>query len=171
MIRQSSRPDRAGFSFFLVAGLANLLVASSSTATTAAWLSHDGHGIAWRNDLGSAQAEARARNLPLWIQFTGPWCVNCRRMERGAFTVPDVVGATRDHFVPLKLRSDEHEQLALSLGLTMLPSTVVVKPTGEVIDKWEGFGEPAEFLAFLDRTLEIDHRLARNAKRPSVSRQ
>src|SRR3954470_22819714 len=41
--------------------------------------------IAWRTDLAQAQAEARSRNLLLWIQFTGPWCINCRRMDRATF--------------------------------------------------------------------------------------
>ncbi len=74
-------------------------------------------------------------------------------MERGAFVSPAIVAASLDRFVPVKLRSDEYEQLALNLGLSVLPSTVIVKPTGEVIDKWEGFAEPAEFLVFLDETL------------------
>lgn len=146
MIRLSTRPGRAGYPLLALAGLAQLVAAREATA-------NDGRGVAWRNDLGSAQAESRARDLPLWIQFTGPWCVNCRRMERGAFVHPLVVAASRDRFVPVKLRSDEYEQLALSLGLSALPSTVIVRPSGEVIDKWEGYGEPGEFLVFLEESL------------------
>ncbi len=145
MIRLMTRPDRAGFSALALAGLAPALIACDAFGS-------DGHVIAWRSDLGSAQAESRARHLPLWIQFTGPWCVNCRRMERGAFVHPLVVAEAHDRFVPVKLRSDEYEQLALSLGLSALPSTVIVHPDGEVIDKWEGFGEPGEFLVFLEET-------------------
>jgi YHS domain-containing protein len=74
-------------------------------------------------------------------------------MDRGAFVSPAIVAASVDRFVPVKLRSDEYEQLALNLGLSVLPSTVIVKPTGEVIDKWEGFGEPGEFLVFLEETI------------------
>jgi YHS domain-containing protein len=86
-------------------------------------------------------------------------------MERGAFVTPSIVGLSQDKFVPVKLRSDEHEQLALSLGLSVLPSTVLVKPTGEVIDKWEGYGEPGEFLVYLETILE---REAKN-KKPDVA--
>lgn len=146
MIRLTSRPGRAGSRYFLLLALAQLVAASRSPGGDTA-------GIAWRPDLASAQAEAKGRNLPLWIQFTGPWCVNCRRMDRGAFASPPIVAASRDRFVPVKLRSDEYEQLALNLGLSALPSTVILKPTGEVIDRWEGFGEAGEFLLFLDETL------------------
>ena len=70
--------------------------------------------IAWRDDYGSALEEARAANRLLWIQFTGPWCPNCTRMERDSFPHPVVVQHARESFVPLKLRSDVHEQLALT---------------------------------------------------------
>jgi YHS domain-containing protein len=157
MIRLLNRPLRAGYPLLALAGLAPLLVASAATAS-------DTRSVVWRTDLGTAQAEARARDLPLWIQFTGPWCVNCRRMERGAFVHPAVVASSQGQFVPVKLRSDEYEQLALSLGLNSLPSTVIVRPNGEVIDKWEGYGESNEFHAWLQETLSSDGRLGTPGK-------
>ncbi len=159
MIRLSPRPNRAGISLHVLAFLA-----IGSTVVAA-----DGRSVTWRTDLGSAQAESKARDLPLWIQFTGPWCANCRRMERGAFVAPGVVAASRDLFVPVKLRSDEYEQLALSLGLSVLPSTVVVRPNGQVIEKWEGLGDPDEFLAFLEETLARDGRYNGHGKKPEIA--
>ena len=156
MILLSTRSARAGYTRFALV----LLVCLSQPAIAHAY-ALGSQGVAWRTDLGSAQAEAKARDLLLWIQFTGPWCVNCRRMERGTFVDPGIVAASRDVFIPVKLRSDEYEQLAMSLGLSVLPSTVVVKPSGEVIDKWEGYGDPAEFLEFLEETLA---RSGRNKK-------
>lgn len=114
--------------------------------------------IAWRNDLGQAQAEARSRDLLLWIQFTGPWCVNCRRMERSAFIAPRVVIEAHERFVPIKLRSDEHEDLTSNLGLTMLPATVIIRPNGEVVDKFEGYAEPEVFARFLTTMLTQEGR-------------
>jgi thioredoxin-related protein len=114
--------------------------------------------IAWREDLAQAQAEAKSRNLLLWIQFTGSWCINCRRMDRATFTHAGIVTESRERFVPVKLRSDEHEALAQSLGLTSLPATVVVRPNGEMIDKWEGYGDPDEFGGFLTMVLRRENR-------------
>ncbi len=45
--------------------------------------------IAWRDDYATAMEDARAANRLLWIQFTGPWCPNCTRMERDSFSEPD----------------------------------------------------------------------------------
>jgi YHS domain-containing protein len=111
--------------------------------------------IAWRDDYGSALEEARAANRLLWIQFTGPWCPNCTRMERDSFPHPVVVQHARESFVPVKLRSDVHEQLALSFNLSALPATIIVSPTREVVATHQGYLGPAEFELFLRESLAI----------------
>src|SRR5580698_6426989 len=68
--------------------------------------------ISWRDDYGRALDESQSANRLLWIQFTGPWCPNCTKMERDSFPHPVVVQHARESFVPVKLRSDVHEQLA-----------------------------------------------------------
>src|SRR4051794_9734599 len=74
--------------------------------------------ISWRSDLRRAEAEARAQGRLLWVQFTGSWCPNCVRLEREAFVHPRVVGHARDSFVPVKLQSEQHEDLVERFGLT-----------------------------------------------------
>jgi YHS domain-containing protein len=105
--------------------------------------------IAWRDDYSSALEEARTANRLLWIQFTGPWCPNCTRMERESFPHPVVVQHTRESFVPLKLQSDAHEQLAHNFNLSALPATIIVAPDRSVVAIHQGYLGPAEFDAFL----------------------
>ena len=100
--------------------------------------------ITWRDDYGGALEEARASNRLLWIQFTGPWCPNCVRMERDSFPDADVIDQAQRSFVPLKLRSDIHEGLALGFNLTGLPATVLVAPTREIISVRQGYLGPDE---------------------------
>ena len=118
----------------------------------------DARKIAWREDFALAQAEAKSRDLLLWIQFTGPWCINCRRMDRSTFVDPLVVDSSRDRFIPVKLRSDEYENLTQSLGLTTLPATVIVRPNGEVVEKVEGFNDAERFDVFLTGVLRREGR-------------
>ena len=59
--------------------------------------------IAWRDDYASALDDARTSNRLLWIQFTGPWCPNCTRMERDSFPQPAIVEHSQRSFLPLKL--------------------------------------------------------------------
>jgi len=105
--------------------------------------------IEWRQDYGGALEEARTANRLLWIQFTGPWCPNCTRMEHDSFPQPAIIQHARQSFVPLKLRADVHEQLALSFNLSALPATIIVAPNRDVIASHQGYLGPTEFDAFL----------------------
>src|SRR5690242_16182381 len=89
--------------------------------------------IPWRVDLARAADEARGRQRPLWIQFTGPWCHFCHLMDRTTFTDPRVVAQARDRFVPVVLQSEGSEDLIARFEIGGLPATVIVAPTGEVL--------------------------------------
>lgn len=112
----------------------------------------EGRGIAWWTDLARAQAEARARDRPLWIQFTGPWCHFCNLMEREALVDAQVIARSRDGFIPVKLQPEGHEALVSAVGLAGLPATVIVSPDGQIIARHEGYLDSRSFLAFLDST-------------------
>src|SRR5437762_683870 len=128
---QNRRVARSGASAGL--GAALVLIACGSNP------SDSSPSIRWHADIDQAITEARARDLPVWVQFTGPWCQNCRRLERDVFTNPEVVASARERFVPVKLRSDAYEAYAHSLGLSVLPSTVILHPNGELLGKLEGY--------------------------------
>lgn len=100
--------------------------------------------ISWRDDYGGALEEARTTNRLVWIQFTGPWCPNCLRMERDSFPDADIIEHAQRSFVPLKLRSDVHERLAVGFNLSGLPATVLVAPTREIIAVRQGYLGPDE---------------------------
>ncbi|QEH32877.1 Thiol:disulfide interchange protein DsbD [Aquisphaera giovannonii] len=110
--------------------------------------------IAWRGDYSRAFDEARAREQLLWIQFTGPWCPNCTRMEQDTFPDPAVKERARSSFVAVRLRADVDEQLALGFGLTGLPATVVVSPSRDVLAVRQGYLGPRELDALLADALE-----------------
>lgn len=135
-----------------------ILTATCASQQPAVLAGDDLPKIAWRADLALAQAEAKSRDMLLWIQFTGPWCGNCRRMDQSTFTHAPIIRESRERFIPLKLRSDEYESLALNLGLSVLPSTVIVRPNGEVVEKFEGYGEPDQFAGFLATVLRAEGR-------------
>ena len=152
MIHTAPRPGRVGLFALIAIGWIGQVAGPSSLAAD------DPKKINWREDLGQAQAEAKSRDLLLWIQFSGPWCINCRRMDRATFVHSGVVSQSRDHFVPIKLRSDEHEALAMNLGLSSLPSTVIVRPNGEMVEKYEGYIEPETFEVMLGEVLRREGR-------------
>jgi YHS domain-containing protein len=144
------RPPRT----YRVAPGASLIVA----LLCGGFLEHPARGmepelIPWRDDYGQALEEARAANRLLWVQFTGPWCPNCTRMERDSFPHPAIVQHARQSFVPLKLRSDVQEQLVLSFNVSGLPATIIVAPNRDIIAVHQGYLGPDEFDAFLRDSL------------------
>jgi len=122
-------------------------------------------GISWRSDLNQANTEAKRSRRLLWIQFTGPWCHFCHLMERESFVHPKIVGQARDHFVPIKLQSDVNEDLAARCGISGLPATVLIAPSGEIVAKREGYVDSETFLTFLqaaqDQVEDSDDQSAR----------
>ena len=75
------------------------------------------------------------------------------RLERESFVHPQVVGHARDFFVPVKIQSEQHEDLVERFGLTGIPATILVKPSGEVVARHEGYVDAATFGSFLERAL------------------
>jgi YHS domain-containing protein len=147
MTLHPSRDHHHRAAFYLAAGI---LCAISGLCPA---LGTEPELIAWRGDYAGALEEARTANRLLWIQFTGPWCPNCTRMERDAFPDPDVIQHSRESYVPLKLRSDVHEQLALAFNLSGLPATVIVTPSREVIAVRQGYMGPAELDTLLNEVV------------------
>src|SRR4051794_33528276 len=114
-------------------GIVALLSFVSAWMAGAPALGGPAYGIEWRGDLRRAVAEAEASNRLLWLQFTGPWCHFCQLMDRESFVNPKVVGQSRERFVPVKLQSEQHEDLASRFAISGLPATVIVTASGEVI--------------------------------------
>src|SRR5262245_21955868 len=125
--------------------------------------------IPWRSDLRSAEVEARAQDRLVWVQFTGSWCPNCVRLERESFIHPQVIGHARDVFVPVKIQSEAHEDLVDRFGLSGIPATILLTPSGEVVARHEGYVDTATFLAFLEGALIRSGRAPRPAP-PALAR-
>ena len=78
-------------------------------------------------------AYAKEHNKPVFLDFTGYGCVNCRKMEAAVWTHPEVQQLMDDNFVVISLFVDDK---------TPLPQTETVEENGEqhrlrtVGDKW-----------------------------------
>lgn len=134
------------------AGTALLIISIFGPATLFAAEPEPGE-ISWRTDYAQAFEEARGRNLLLWIQFTGPWCPNCRRMEDDSFPHSAVREDAGRSFIPVKLRSDVNEELALGFNLSGLPATVIVAPSREVVAIHQGYLGPNDLDKLLDESV------------------
>ena len=72
--------------------------------------------------------------------------------------------------MPVKLRSDIHEQLALSFNLSGLPATIIVSPNREILASHQGYLGPADFDSFLRDTLSRSAESAGSSGPPTNTR-
>lgn len=87
-------------------------------------------------DYEKGMAEARRQGKPVFLEFTGYGCVNCRKMEGAVFADARVTSALRSDFVCIRLYVDDRTPLSQ-------------KPFRTVGDKWSlleryKFGEQSQ---------------------------
>lgn len=74
-------------------------------------LLHLPHGLKGYFDYEQALAFAKAENKPLFIDFTGHGCVNCREMEAKVWSDPEVLKRLKEDYVVVALYVDEKTEL------------------------------------------------------------
>jgi thiol:disulfide interchange protein len=65
------------------------------------------HGLSGYFDYDQALECAKAKNKPVFIDFTGHGCVNCREMEDRVWSDPRVLSRLRDHYIVVALYVDD----------------------------------------------------------------
>ncbi len=68
---------------------------------------HTPHGIASYFDYDEALACAREQGKPLFIDFTGHGCVNCRKMEEKVWSDPQVLKMLKEDYIVVSLYVDD----------------------------------------------------------------
>lgn len=72
---------------------------------------HLPHGIQGYFDYEQALACAKAQNKPIFVDFTGHGCVNCREMEARVWSDPQVLKRLKNDYVVVALYVDEKTEL------------------------------------------------------------
>lgn len=68
---------------------------------------HIPHGLEGYYDYDEALACAKAQNKPVFIDFTGHGCVNCRKMEEKAWSDPAALKILREKYIVVALFVDD----------------------------------------------------------------
>ena len=69
------------------------------------------HQLSGYFDLEQAKRCAKAQNKPIFIDFTGHACVNCRKMEASVWSDPQVLKRLREDYVVVALYVDDKAEL------------------------------------------------------------
>ena len=92
---------------------------------------HIPHGIQGYFDYTQALACARTKKKPLFIDFTGHGCVNCREMEARVWSQPDVLKRLKEDFVVVALYVDDRTKLPKNQWCTSTYDNKVKKTIGK----------------------------------------
>lgn len=104
---------------------------------------HDGpgcpHGLDCYHDFDEAIAEAKRQNKPLFVDFTGHGCVNCRKMEETVWPLPGIIDRLRNDYVVVSLYVDEKVRLFPDNNFAYLLDPKTGQKLRTVGSKWGAF--------------------------------
>ena len=105
---------------------------------------------AWLEEHVQAEAQAKALQRPMLIEFQAPWCYSCYYMAANVLSKEAFAAAAQD-LVLLKADVDKEEggTLKAKYAVTALPSFVLVGSDGKVLGRIAGEQTEADFLARL----------------------
>ncbi|MBI4083501.1 MAG: thioredoxin family protein [Candidatus Lambdaproteobacteria bacterium] len=116
------------------------------------------HALPWHASLADGLAAARKAGKPVFIDFTGYTCVNCRWMERRVFAEENVYRTLREQFVLVQLYTDGGPNAAANQTLQIerfstiaLPYYVILSPENAVLARHAGImAGPEDFRRWLE---------------------
>jgi thiol:disulfide interchange protein DsbD len=92
---------------------------------------HLPHGIKGYFDYDQALQCAREKNKPLFIDFTGHGCVNCREMEARVWSDPEVLKILKNDYIVVALYVDDKTTLSEADWYTSTYDEKVKKTIGK----------------------------------------
>jgi len=88
------------------------------------------HGLEGYHDFDQALRCAKAQNKPVFVDFTGHGCVNCREMEANVWSDPEVLKRLKNDYIVVALYVDDKTTLPESEWTTSTYDGKVKKTIG-----------------------------------------
>ena len=119
--------------FVIGSGSANNAAASNNEVSKAKYSDflHLPHGLEGYFEYNEALAHAQKVGKPLFVDFTGHGCVNCREMEARVWSDPRVLKILSEEYVVVALYADDKKTLDKSEWVT-LENGKVLKELGKI---------------------------------------
>ena len=116
--------------------------------------------LKWINNFKEGLIQSKKENKPMFIDFTGYTCTNCRWMETNVF-VDSNVKELFNEFVLVQLFTDggpnyrDNQKMEIDrFGTAALPFYVVLSPENIELDRFHGMDpNVSKFIGFLENSL------------------
>lgn len=111
---------------------------------------HLPHGLSGYYYYNEGIEAAKKEGKPIFIDFTGHGCANCRRMEEYVWVKPDILKMLNEDFIIISLYVDERAELGKSEWITK-PDGSILKTLGEQnadmqVNKFKSNGQPYYYI-------------------------
>lgn len=146
-----SQPARAWVSCLLLA------VAAWTGSASAAELD-------WGSDVDAAWKTSVAEQRPIVLFVTRPNCRFCVEMKNKTFRDPEVSARIERSFVAVAVDAKDVDWLVKDMKITGYPTTLLISPKAEVVDRIKGFLPPSQFAPRLDRAIPGELATRENKK-------
>jgi thiol-disulfide isomerase/thioredoxin len=106
-------------------------------------------GIAWHGNLQAAAQQAATQRKPLLVMVKASWCGPCHKMLKQTFPDPALAARINSHFIPVLLDADQQAATVQALGVSAMPTVIIMTPERKVAGRFTGFQSAAQLDARL----------------------
>jgi len=111
---------------------------STAAATGVSWVGYD-EGMA----LGKKDGKK------ILLHFYADWCGYCKKMNKEIFSQSDAADFINQNFIPIRVNSDNEQQLAAAYRVSGLPTTWFLDKNGEGILNIPGYLPKEMFVSYM----------------------
>ncbi|MFA5094007.1 MAG: thioredoxin family protein [Candidatus Omnitrophota bacterium] len=108
--------------------------------------------VSWTGDFNGALKEAKAKGVPVMVDFYTDWCKWCKKLDRDTYSDQKVAGLS-ERFVCVKVNGDKNPEIAAKYGVDGYPSIFFLDAGGNAIGKIVGYVNADEMAMNMDRAL------------------
>jgi thioredoxin-related protein len=126
-------------------GLVILLLLSTDTVMAG----KKAEGLIRWSSLDVAQQQENAEKRKFMVFFHADWCTYCVKLEKNAFSNPEIAEYINTNFLPVKVDTMKESQTAARFGVRGLPDIRFLTPEGDGIAKIPGYVEKKQLLTLL----------------------
>jgi uncharacterized protein YyaL (SSP411 family) len=89
--------------------------------------------VEWRAWSEDAMAEAQRTEKPILLAIGAVWCHWCHVMDRTSYRDAAVVATIAEHYVPIRVDTDERPDVNARYNMGGWPTTAILTPDGELM--------------------------------------
>jgi protein disulfide-isomerase len=101
--------------------------------------------LEWSKDVKTAWKAAQENEQPLLLFVSSSDCLHCQRMKKQTFQDESIVEQISKSFVAVHVDAKAEAELTKKLRVRLLPTTVIIRSDGAVIDSIRGFQTAEQF--------------------------